>query len=109
MNYDGPGIWGGWLGHVVGTIIGGLLSLFALLVIAGLVFLLVRCLIVATRAAQIYVDRHAPAKPAEPVAPAASAPTPTTAPAPTAKPAATPPPATKPAAKPRTPKAPPAS
>ncbi|MDF1479229.1 hypothetical protein PYV02_09065 [Leifsonia sp. H3M29-4] len=109
MGYDGPGMWGfGWFGHVVGTIIGGLLTLFAVLVIAGLVFLLVRFLIVATRAAQLYVDRHAPTTPASPAASAAAAPTTTkAAPAPAAKP--TPAAATKPAAKPRTPKTPPAS
>lgn len=111
MGYDGPGVWGfGWFGHVVGTIIGGLLTLFAVLVIAGLVFLLVRFLIVATRAAQLYVDRHAPTTPASPAASAAA--TTTAAPATTkAAPATKPTPtaATKPAAKPRTPKTPPAS
>lgn len=112
MGYDGPGMWGfGWFGHVVGTIIGGLLTLFVVLVIAGLVFLLVRFLIVATRAAQLYVDRHAPTTPASPTA--SAAPTTTTAattkaaPAPATKP--TPAATTKPAAKPRTPKTPPAS
>jgi predicted lipid-binding transport protein (Tim44 family) len=110
MGYDGPGMWGfGWFGHLVGTIIGGLLTLFAVLVIAGLVFLLVRFLIVATRAAQLYVDRHAPAAPTSPAASAAATPTTTTkaAPAPATKP--TPAAATKPPAKPRTPKTPPAS
>jgi predicted lipid-binding transport protein (Tim44 family) len=103
MGYDGPGIWGlGWFGQLVSTIIGGLLALFALLVVAGLIFLLVRFLIVATRAAQLYVDNHGPAKP---TAHAESAAAPTTKPAPTTKAATT----TAPATKPRTPKAPPAS
>jgi predicted lipid-binding transport protein (Tim44 family) len=109
MGYDGPGMWGfGWFGQLVGTIIGGLLALFALLVVAGLVFLLVRFLIVATRAAQLYVDNHSPAKPTAHAERAAS---PATAPAPTTKAATTtaPAPKTAPIAKPRTPKAPPAS
>jgi predicted lipid-binding transport protein (Tim44 family) len=93
MFFDGPGTGFGWVGHMLANIIGGLLSFFALLIVAALIFLVVRFLLVATRAAQLYVDEHSPKAPSAATAPTASA-----APAPAAKPAT----------RPRTPKAPPA-
>lgn len=89
MLFDGPGMGSGWLWYVLASVIGGLLCFFALLVVAALLFLFVRFLLVATHAAQLYVDEHAPRTP------------PTGPPAPATRQA--------PASKPRTPKAPPAS
>ena len=54
--------WGAF--HFIGTIVGGLVTFFMVLVVAGLVFLLVRFLLVATTAAKIYVAKNSPAKPA---------------------------------------------
>lgn len=81
----------GWFWHI-GSFLGGLILVAGLVVVA---VLLVRYLIVATRAAQIYVDAHTPA--ATPAATAA------TAASTTASTDAT----TKPAPRARTPKAPP--
>ncbi|MBX3094289.1 MAG: hypothetical protein KF680_07125 [Cryobacterium sp.] len=54
----------------------GAISVFAFIVAAiitiGLLYVIVRYLLVTTRAAQVYIDLNAPAKPA-PVAPAAPA------------------------------------
>ena len=89
MGYGHAGLlWGvlGFIASVIGTIV-------LLAVIGGLVFLLVRFLLVATTAAKIYVAQNSPATPAEPAA--------------TVEPTA-PAPATPPATKPRTPKTPPA-
>jgi hypothetical protein len=88
--YDGPGPGWGFFGGLwqVGAFLGGLVLTAALIALA---ILLVRYLIVATRAAQLYVDAHT-----------------TTPPAATEPPPATPP-AAKPAPRPRTPKDPPAA
>jgi predicted lipid-binding transport protein (Tim44 family) len=108
MDYT-PGIFGfGPFGHFIGAIVGGLLSLFLFLVVIGLLFLLVRFLLVATKAAHIYVAKNSPAAPpaATPRSGSAGpayAPKPTTVVAPTTPVATTPP---KPATKPRTPKPP---
>lgn len=94
MGYGHAGLlWGvlGFIASVIGTIV-------LLAVIGGLVFLLVRFLLVATTAAKIYVAKNTPAEPVaptEPVRPAATAATPATT-------------VTPPATKPRTPKTPPA-
>ena len=101
----GPGHgWGFGLFWQIGAFIGGLLLTVALIALA---ILLVRYLLVATRAAQLYVDaRSGPG-----TAPAATEPPPATPPAPAAAPAPTTPApaATKPAPRPRTPKTPPAA
>ena len=76
----------GWFWHI-GSFVGGLILTAALIVVA---VLLVRYLIVATRAAQHYLDSHDTARPA-PTPPAA------------AEDPATPP--SKPARRPRTPPA----
>ncbi|MGV8897524.1 MAG: hypothetical protein ACOH10_09520 [Rhodoglobus sp.] len=81
--------WGAF--HFIGTLVGGLFAFFMVLVIAALIFLLVRFLLVATTAAKIYVAKNTPAKPVEP---AAAEPAPSPSPAPAAAPApATPVPA----------------
>jgi hypothetical protein len=79
----------GWFWHI-GSFIGGLILVAAVVVVA---VLLVRYLIVATRAAQFYLDSHDTVRPAAP---------------PAAKPATTTTPAQPAATKPtRTPKTPP--
>ena len=92
----GPGHgWGFGLLWQIGAFLGGLVLTVA---IVALAILLVRYLIVATRAAQLYVDSHS--------APGATPPaTPPTTEPPTTPPAA----AAKPAPRPRTPKTPPAA
>ncbi|HXD62612.1 MAG TPA: hypothetical protein VN619_11885, partial [Lacisediminihabitans sp.] len=58
--------WGHHLFGIIGTFISGLFALLMLVVIVGLIFLLVRFLLVATRAAQLYVAQHEPPRPAGP-------------------------------------------
>lgn len=97
----------GWFWHI-GSFIGGLILTAALIVVA---VLLVRYLIVATRAAQFYLDSHDTARPAAtPLAatePPPVSPTPAPSPTPAASPADSAP-ATKPAPRTRAPKSPPA-
>ena len=119
----------GWgFGHGLAAIFANIVMAFAwilcLSVTIAVLFLLVRFLLVATRAAQFYVAHHEPQRPAAPVKPATSAtpPTPTASAASTAvakpatasrpatastaapkKPAAMPP--TKPGSRPNTPPA----
>lgn len=50
-------------GHVMYSILSGIFAIFCLLVIAGLIFLLVRFLLVGTKAAQLYVARNSPSAP----------------------------------------------
>ena len=89
----GPGFDGPPFGHLIFTIIGGLVWLIALAITIAVLVLLIRFLLVATKAAQVYVARNAPVEPSPAATPAAA---PTT-------------PAAPPATKPRTPKAPPTS
>jgi len=99
---------GGHVSFVIGAILYGLFIL--LLVAVGLVlaFLLARFLLVATRAAKIYVAKNGGTTPTTVAAPVAAAEAPTTAaepaPAPVVPPTAT---TTKPVTKSRTPKTPP--
>ncbi|MHB1234113.1 MAG: hypothetical protein ACYCZK_00370 [Microbacteriaceae bacterium] len=58
--------------YLIDRIFAGLLLVLAAVVIAGLVGLVVRFLLVATRAAQLYVARNEPPKPVSP--PASGAP-----------------------------------
>jgi cell division septation protein DedD len=112
--FHGPAI---GFGHgfyaVVSAIIGFLGSLILFAIIAGVLFFLIRFLIVGTKAAQLYIDKNRPVAPV--VEPVETTPTITT---PTAPPATTPPASTsstsvapkaaaRPAPKPRTPKTPP--
>jgi hypothetical protein len=90
MYGPGHGFFGG-LWHIA-AFLGGLVLTAALVALA---VLLVRYLVVATRAAQLYIDAHS----APGSAPAATEPPPATPPAPAAKPAP----------RPRTPKTPPAA
>jgi hypothetical protein len=102
MDFDGYG-WGfGPFAHIVGAIVYGLFSLFVILVVIATLFLLVRFLLVATKAAQIYVAKNSPPRPV--------APEPTTGPTRTAPDAAAPTTAqTRPVPRTRTPKTPPPS
>lgn len=84
--------------HGLGLLVVGFFWLIALAVIVAVLVLLVRFLLVATRAARLYVEKNSPTAPVTPAAPASPAPTTVT---PTT-------PVEKPDTKPRTPKAPPA-
>lgn len=53
---------GSWIWHALATVISGIFSLFALLVSLALLVLVVRFLLVATRAAQLYIARNAAGK-----------------------------------------------
>lgn len=81
MFNDGPGPIG-WLGHLFGMAVMGILSLVVLVVIVGLIFLLVRFLLVGTTAAQLYISKNSPAKSQATTPAAAAAVKPTTKPAP---------------------------
>jgi predicted lipid-binding transport protein (Tim44 family) len=108
MIYPGFGRGGGF-GPIVSLIASGIVAVLFFLVAVGLLFLLVRFLLVGTRAAQLYIARHEPPRPVAPqpgpdfAAPSGSAPN---SPAPTETAPAAP---TAPAATPRTRKTPPAS
>ncbi len=64
MDFYGPVGFGGWVGHAVMTVVSGLFALASLLVVIGLLFLFVRFLLVATRAAHLYVAKNSPPAPA---------------------------------------------
>lgn len=101
MEFDGPGRFGWPFGGIVRFLVDGLVSLFVLLVVIALLFILVRYLLVATKAAQIYVAKNSP----PPTPPVAVNPSPApSAPAPAAAPPATPAVVTNPPARRRTPK-----
>ena len=102
MDFDGPRVdmWGGGWWHILTFVIGGFIWLLAIALMLAVLFFLIRFLLVATRAAQLYVNQHAPAEPARPSTSAA-----TTTPA-AATTVATPTAATKPVTKPRTPRKP---
>ena len=91
-----------WIGHTLLTIVSGLFLLLGLLVAVAVVVLLVRFLLVATKAAQIYVAKNSAETHVEPVQPAATTVAETPPPAATVTK-----PVVKPATKPRTPKTPP--
>ena len=129
MNFSPWGF--GSVGHVFTAVIAGLWFILVFVVAVGVLFLLVRFLLVATRAAQLYVAKNAPAAPVATVPPVAKQPA---APADAATSSVVPPPsssptsstsasstsavtkpiskpgttaATKPVSKPRTPRTPP--
>lgn len=101
MDFDGPEIGYAPWWHITTLILGGFVWLLGIALMLAVLFFLIRFLLVATRAAQLYVNQHAPAEAARPTeaAPAAT-------PATTSTTAATPTAATKPAPKPRTPRKP---
>jgi hypothetical protein len=119
MDFDGP--FGGGFGfgffHVIGALAWWTFTIFVVLAVATILFLLGRFLIAGTKAANIYIAKHAPQQPAAPAptTPAAAepkrtkpAPAPETKPAPTVDPAApTDTAPTKPAPRTRAPKTPP--
>ena len=82
--------------HLIGLALYGLFALVSFIVVVGIVVLLVRFLLIATRAAQLYVVKNSPA--------AGDVPTAKNSPAATQNSATT-----KPATQPRTRKAPPES
>ncbi len=100
MNFDGPGTGFGPFAQFIVTALTGVAFLVGLAIIGGLIFLLVRFLLVATQAAQIYVAKN---RPAETGTTAAASATPAAAPAKPTPAATKPAPVTKPA----TPKTPP--
>ena len=75
----GPGGFG-MFGGIFADILAGLVFIICFIIVAGLLFVLVRFLLVATRAAEIYVARNGPAQSAvatTPEKPEASGTTPT--------------------------------
>jgi hypothetical protein len=75
----GPGFGFNPMGHVFGMLAAGFAGFVAFLIIAALLVLLVRFLIIGTRAAQLYIANNspvkdAPAPPAPPAPPAAATP-----------------------------------
>ncbi|MEP6480657.1 MAG: hypothetical protein ABJA94_01475 [Rhodoglobus sp.] len=93
--------------HLVTLIVGGLLSFFLFLVVVALLFLLVRFLLVGTRAAHLYIAKNSPAATTPAARPATTAAAVAKAATAPAKPAAaSAKPTTKATAKPRTPKPP---
>ena len=100
----GPGI--GMIGGIFADVLAGLVFIICFIIVVGLLVVLVRFLLVATKAAEIYVSKNSAARPVEtstpatPAATATTATTPTTT-APTAK--------TPTATRARTPKTPPTS
>jgi hypothetical protein len=101
----GPGYgWGIW--HAIQAAFVAIGGLLLLIIFLGLAVLLVRFLLVATRAAELYVaqNRSQPTAPDAAVAPSSIAP----APAEPVGPVGSTEPPVKPAPRPRTPKAPPA-
>lgn len=113
MRFPHPGGFGGFggAGVIFGDVVAGLFFLIVFAVVVGLIFLLVRYLLVATRAAELYIaNNSAPVAPVvTPVAPAGGTTTEATVAEPAAttpvvaKPVVTKPAATKPTT--RTPKA----
>ena len=103
--FDGPGYgWGVW--HALQAAFMAIGAFLLLIILLGLVVLLVRFLLVATRAAELYLAQNAP-KPTPPDA-AAESTAPVEPVGPVGAPEAPAAP-TKPAPRPRTPKPPPIS
>ncbi|HEX4443069.1 MAG TPA: hypothetical protein VHZ81_05820 [Galbitalea sp.] len=73
MNFPhpgGPGFSGfGAFGTIITDIVAGLFFLVCFAIVVGLLFLLVRFLLVATRAAEIYVAKNSAAETTTPTAP----------------------------------------
>lgn len=105
MDFDGPGDFGpggfGWGLQLAWRLTTTLAGFVVVLVLIGLTILLVRYLLVATKAAQLYVAAHTDTPPsASEPPPAVADPTPSTPPASAAA---------KPAPRTRAPKTPPAA
>lgn len=83
-DWDGRGGGLAAVWHWILGIFWGVGQLLALLVFLGVLFLFVRFLIVATRAAHLYIARNSPPAPAA-ARPAATRPAPTTRPATTTR------------------------
>lgn len=65
MDFDGPRFdgFGPWW-HIMTLVLGGFVWLLFIALMLAVLFFLIRFLLVATRAAQLYVNQHAPAEPA---------------------------------------------
>jgi cytoskeletal protein RodZ len=76
----------GFFGTIFVDVLAGLVFLIGFLIVAGLIAVLVRFLLVATKAAQLYLDNNSSPKDASatPVEPVATAPVPPAPPAPPA-------------------------
>jgi predicted lipid-binding transport protein (Tim44 family) len=68
----GPGGFG-MLGGIFADVLAGLVFILCFIIVIGLLFVLVRFLLVATKAAEIYVAKNGPAQPVTPAAPASAA------------------------------------
>jgi cytoskeletal protein RodZ len=68
----GPGGFGN-VGGIFADILAGLVFIICFIVVVGLLFVLVRFLLVATKAAELYVAKNSPAAPAVAAAPATPA------------------------------------
>ena len=99
----GPGI--GLIGGIFADVLAGLVFIICFIIVVGLLVVLVRFLLVATKAAEIYVSKNSPAQPVAPATTAATTPAATT-PAATAATSTTPA-AKAPTTRTRTPKTPP--
>ena len=104
MIVDGP--WGWNAFGAVWLVGGAVLWLIGIAIVLAVVFFTIRFLIIATKAAQLYVERHSPEASAA-VPPASTTAPPATKPAATGKPASSTPAAST--SKPRTPRKPPAN
>jgi len=104
---NGPGFPGYGVAHILSAIVWAIGSIIVFAIVVALLVLLVRFLIIGTKAAQLYLDTNGQAKASGSSTPAAATPeSPVTT---TAQQAATAKPSTKPVPRPRTPKAPPSA
>lgn len=106
MDFDGPRFdgFGPWW-HIMTLVLGGFVWLLFIALMLAVLFFLIRFLLVATRAAQLYVNQHAPAEPARTPAAATARTTPAATKTTPVTPADTTAPTT-PVTKPRTPRKP---
>jgi predicted lipid-binding transport protein (Tim44 family) len=102
----GPGF--GAFGGIIESVVAGMFFLLCFAVVVGLLFVLVRFLLIATKAAEIYVAKNSTAQPVAPATTAPAATTPVTTTTASTTPIATAP-VTKPTPRTRTPKPPTAS
>jgi cytoskeletal protein RodZ len=69
------------IGGIFADVLAGLVFIICFIVVVGLLVVLVRFLLVATKAAEIYIAKNGPARPTVESTPAATSPTTTTTPA----------------------------
>ena len=73
------------IGGIFADVLAGLVFIICFIIVVGLLVVLVRFLLVATKAAEIYVAKNGPAQPVAPATPAAEVSTTTTTATPTVK------------------------